>query len=154
MRCREMTDQRHYILWAGVVVLTLLLPPVTRDGNDYLWNNVHNFTDGHKVWANKGLIYQSWMPFDWKPAVTCCCSVNQKGKENKNTRGLPFNNYFFGGGFKYSFISGKMTYFRGLGPPLDMNVTRQDRFVPGPHGSLLTPKWSSDLYNVVLDEPY
>lgn len=55
-------------------------------------------TDGHKVWANKGLIYQSWMPFDWKPAVTCCCSVNQKGKENKNTRGLPFNNFFFGGG--------------------------------------------------------
>lgn len=40
-----MTDQRHCILWAGVVVLTLLLPPVTRDGNDYLWNNVHNFTD-------------------------------------------------------------------------------------------------------------
>lgn len=40
-----MTDQRHCILWAGVVALTLLLPPVTRDGNDYLGNNVHNFAD-------------------------------------------------------------------------------------------------------------
>lgn len=55
-----MTDQRHRILWAGVVFLTLLLPPVTRDGNDYLGNNVHNFTDRR----TQSLIYQSWMPFD------------------------------------------------------------------------------------------